>query len=468
MKSRIVTENTSGMGGSGLQLLGNMTSTFNGTNIPGEHANDMEYWRSLFQLPSNMTFDPVVPFSQLNDTLSIWTMQFGSPLVPQPSTWFSRVGGVSDSNFAFLNMFKLHWMNLMDATTLDQIGATPRLPPPVVLNPASQGFSLGMWLNVSALQNMGPYWSQIARADFSHQASSLSQFYIHWRQNFTMARGQWVTLNSQRNLHRCRHFNRDLLNEEIILDATELGRALPAYPFISVSTFRNLLPLSDDSGFYADQQEWRYWVASQFTTDHATLLPKLWQNISTSQCGKRWTVTTPQKGTEFAHLFGWDIPYHHNNGRPFSGKQRFNILSYLYETVNQWMHDSEDQLNAIWSADHGSIRAYRREVVYLNRFFISSRFLAAYREIKDQMECDDWIAAQQEEGVRKQEIEHELERHSPMFAIEPSSIGRMLSLNTSTIISIHFPSAMIMNMRKPIETCIIRAVSNTDGSHFHR
>lgn len=123
------------------------SSSFVGTGMPGGYSN--AYWQSLFVLPSSLSFTRTPPRSQIDATTIQWAANFG----PQPTgqRWEWKQGAAAGTGYAFFNFFndQQHRVNLLDSAELARIGASPSAPPPTLIHSRAQGFSFGIWLNMT-------------------------------------------------------------------------------------------------------------------------------------------------------------------------------------------------------------------------------------------------------------------------------------------------------------------------------
>jgi hypothetical protein len=130
-------------------------STFTGTGLPGN--NTLEYWRSLFVLPANMSFHSSPPYSQLWNTTGAWQMDFtSSTVLPTPTgavvPWLRMPGGLPGTGIAFVNAF--HGNAMIEIVTPQQFADVGVIaPPPDMLNPRALGWTWAMWLNMSGIAN---------------------------------------------------------------------------------------------------------------------------------------------------------------------------------------------------------------------------------------------------------------------------------------------------------------------------
>ncbi len=144
-------------GGSNVRFT--FSSTFSGVNMPTP-GNNNSYWNSLFLLPPDLLFAQTVPYEQITNTTRVWHMPFGPAPATLPSNWGLYVRGSTPSTgFGFLSMYYANTWLLTDPTTLAAVGATNNAPPPMLLNSQQQGYSVSIWLNVSA--SPGAAWSGV-------------------------------------------------------------------------------------------------------------------------------------------------------------------------------------------------------------------------------------------------------------------------------------------------------------------
>jgi hypothetical protein len=161
-------------------------STFVGTNLPGNHT--LEYWRSLFVLPPNMTFNSDVPYAQLWNTTGAWATDFtSSTVLPTPTAtvvpWLRMGGGLPGTGIAYLNAFHGNAMlDIMTPQQLADVGVTA--PPPDKLNPRGLGWTWAMWFNISGLGNMPSIVTRVPSTIYAVCIHTHTHTQLHGRRIF--------------------------------------------------------------------------------------------------------------------------------------------------------------------------------------------------------------------------------------------------------------------------------------------
>lgn len=78
------------------------SASFSGTNLPA--GTDNAYWLGMFILPPPMNFDRQAPWSQIDNTLSMWKTNIGARPATAPDTWLYNPGAIASAGIIYMNM----------------------------------------------------------------------------------------------------------------------------------------------------------------------------------------------------------------------------------------------------------------------------------------------------------------------------------------------------------------------------